>query len=103
MKARKVPIRMCVGCRERKEKKELVRIVKTVQGNIEIDPTGKKSGRGAYVCLRAECVELLNRKDLSSAFRLEIAEEEFVALKDTLYGYLKNRGKEPHNDQGENI
>ncbi|MGB9553243.1 MAG: YlxR family protein [bacterium] len=74
----------------KKEKKELIRIVKTLQGNIEIDPTGKKSGRGAYVCPKPECVELLRRKDLSLAFRLEIGEGEFMALKDMLFGYLKN-------------
>lgn len=89
MKVKKIPIRMCIGCRERKEKKELIRIVKTLQGNIEIDPTGKKSGRGAYVCPQLKCVELLRRKDLSLAFRLEIEEDEFAALREMLLEHLK--------------
>ncbi|NSW75332.1 MAG: YlxR family protein [Candidatus Atribacteria bacterium] len=90
MKAKRIPIRMCIGCHQRREKKGLIRIVKTLQGNIEVDPTGKKSGRGAYVCPQVECVQALCRKDLSSAFRFEIEEAEFIALKDMLLGYLKN-------------
>ncbi len=49
-KVRKIPQRMCVGCREMKNKRDLIRVVRTPEGNIEIDPTGKKSGRGAYLC-----------------------------------------------------
>ncbi|MEN3185491.1 MAG: YlxR family protein [Atribacterota bacterium] len=90
MKSKKIPIRMCIGCRQRKEKKGLIRIVRTLQGNVEVDPTGKKSGRGAYVCPQVECVTAFSRKDLSSAFRFELEEEEFLALKDMLLGYLKN-------------
>ncbi|MBP8819252.1 MAG: YlxR family protein, partial [Syntrophomonadaceae bacterium] len=48
-RTRKIPLRMCVGCREMKNKKELLRIVRTPEGSIEIDRSGKKSGRGAYV------------------------------------------------------
>ncbi|MGQ9474063.1 MAG: RNase P modulator RnpM [Candidatus Caldatribacteriaceae bacterium] len=90
MRVKKIPIRMCLGCRERKEKKELIRIVKTPQGNIEIDLTGKKSGRGAYVCPQLKCVELLRRKDLSLAFRLEIEENEFTVLREMLFEHLKS-------------
>ena len=50
MKPKKVPMRMCVGCREMKEKRELIRIVRTPEGETLMDPTGKKSGRGAYLC-----------------------------------------------------
>lgn len=84
---------MCTGCKERKEKKALIRIVKTTQGNIEIDPTGKKSGRGAYVCPRIECIESLKRKDLSLAFKVNIEEEEFFTLKELLFAYLENSSK----------
>lgn len=52
---RKVPLRVCVGCRENKPKKNLMRIVITPEGNIELDSTGKKAGRGAYVCPNKEC------------------------------------------------
>ena len=50
MKPRKIPMRMCVGCREMKEKKALIRVVRSPEGDVSLDPTGKKSGRGAYVC-----------------------------------------------------
>ena len=50
-------MRMCVGCREIKEKRDLIRIVRTPEGDAVLDPTGKKSGRGAYVCRRAECLQ----------------------------------------------
>lgn len=55
MKAKKTPERMCVGCQEMKTKKELIRIVRTPTGEIRIDPTGKLSGRGAYLCRQENC------------------------------------------------
>ena len=56
MKPKKIPMRMCVGCREMKEKRELIRIVRTPEGETALDPTGKKPGRGAYVCRNPECL-----------------------------------------------
>ena len=56
MKPKKIPMRMCVGCREMKEKRALIRIVRTPEGAVELDPAGKRSGRGAYVCRQAECL-----------------------------------------------
>ena len=56
VKVKKTPQRMCVGCQEMKNKKELVRIVRTPDGEVVIDPTGKKAGRGAYVCLTENCL-----------------------------------------------
>lgn len=56
MKVRKIPMRMCLGCQEMKPKKELLRIVKTPEGNLEFDPTSKKNGRGAYLCNNKECL-----------------------------------------------
>ncbi len=53
---RKVPLRICIGCRESKSKKSLIRVVCTPEGHIEIDLTGKKSGRGAYICPKRECL-----------------------------------------------
>ena len=55
MKVKKIPMRMCVGCKELKPKKELLRIVALPTGLIELDRTGKKSGRGVYVCDDFEC------------------------------------------------
>lgn len=69
----KIPIRTCVGCQERKPKKELIRIVRNVEGNIEIDLTGKKSGRGTYLCRNLECLEKsLHGKRLNKALNKEI-------------------------------
>lgn len=81
---KKVPIRMCLSCRERKEKKSLIRLVRTLQGTLEIDPTGKKAGRGAYVCPSRACVERLERKSLSLAFRVEVSERDVSLLKEAL-------------------
>lgn len=55
-KPRRIPQRMCVGCREMKGKRELIRIVRTPAGEIEIDPGGKKAGRGAYICPAPDCL-----------------------------------------------
>ncbi|GAB6173815.1 YlxR family protein [Paradesulfitobacterium aromaticivorans] len=58
MKVRKVPMRMCLGCQEMKPKKELIRIVRTPEGTVELDSTGKRNGRGAYLCPRIECLKI---------------------------------------------
>ncbi len=55
--AKKIPMRMCITCRERLPKKELIRIVATEDGEVTVDPTGKMPGRGAYVCKNPECLE----------------------------------------------
>jgi predicted RNA-binding protein YlxR (DUF448 family) len=57
MKIRKVPLRVCIGCQEQKSKRDLVRIVRTPEGNIELDPTGKKAGRGTYICPKRHCLD----------------------------------------------
>ncbi|HIZ55589.1 MAG TPA: YlxR family protein [Firmicutes bacterium] len=57
MPAKKIPLRMCTGCNQMKPKKEMVRVVKSPEGEISIDLTGKKSGRGAYVCRNIECLQ----------------------------------------------
>ena len=57
MKPKKVPMRMCVGCREMKEKRELLRVVRTPEGEVVLDRTGKRNGRGAYVCASLQCLQ----------------------------------------------
>ena len=57
MQQKKIPMRKCVGCNESKSKKELVRIVRSPEGDISLDTTGKKSGRGAYICPSADCLK----------------------------------------------
>ncbi len=57
MANKKIPMRKCVGCQEMKEKKSLIRVVKTAEGDIILDDTGKKNGRGAYICKSLECLK----------------------------------------------
>jgi uncharacterized protein len=57
MKPRKLPLRTCVGCQEQKNKRELVRVVRTPEGNVELDATGKKAGRGTYICRKKACLD----------------------------------------------
>lgn len=62
MKPKKIPMRMCTGCGEMFDKRTLVRVVKSPEGEISLDLTGKKSGRGAYVCKNAECLKKARKK-----------------------------------------
>ena len=79
---KKVPKRQCLGCREMKPKKELIRAVKSPEGDISLDFKGKKPGRGAYVCPNPECLNrAIKTKALSRAFGTQIPEsimEELV-------------------------
>ena len=73
MKTRKVPMRMCVGCREMKEKKALLRIVRNAQGEISFDRIGKAPGRGAYICKSKECLtKAVRQKQLDRALETKI-------------------------------
>jgi Predicted nucleic-acid-binding protein implicated in transcription termination len=86
-KERKLPQRMCVGCRVMKNKKELIRVVRTPDGSVVLDTTGKKSGRGAYVCADPECLHLaVKGKRLQKALQHEI-DDEVLAL---IQGQLKS-------------
>ena len=73
---RKKPLRTCLGCRTAKEKSELIRIVRTPEGEVVLDLTGRKNGRGAYICRDAECLrKAVKTKALSRALGAEIPEE----------------------------
>ncbi len=75
-RARKIPQRMCVGCQEMKPKKELIRVVRTPEFAVELDSTGKRSGRGAYICPNMECLEkALKGKRLEKALKQSITQE----------------------------
>lgn len=70
---KKVPMRMCVGCREMRPKKELVRVVRSNEGAVSIDPVGKAPGRGAYICPKPECLSRARKsKALERAFEQKI-------------------------------
>ena len=80
-KVRKVPMRMCVGCREMKPKKELMRVVKSPEGQIDFDPVGKKPGRGAYLCPDEQCLKRARKhKTLSRALETEIGDDIYETL-----------------------
>jgi predicted RNA-binding protein YlxR (DUF448 family) len=80
-KTRKIPMRMCVGCREMKPKRELTRVVKPEGGEAHIDLTGKAQGRGAYVCISVECFKKARKsRALERALNCAIAEEVYDAL-----------------------
>ncbi|MEG1509099.1 MAG: YlxR family protein [Clostridia bacterium] len=82
MKSKKAPLRMCIVCKAMKEKKELIRIVKTKEDKVFLDSTGKMAGRGAYVCNNDACVaSLLKTRALNRAYKCQINESEYVELK----------------------
>lgn len=88
MRRKKIPMRMCVGCKEMKPKKELTRIVRTAEGTIEIDTTGKKSGRGAYVCKDQQCIKTsINESRLSKALNFQVTKEMAQKLQEELLNY----------------
>ena len=79
---KKPPVRMCIACRGAYEKKQMHRIVKDKDGNISLDFTGKKAGRGAYICDKPECIEkCVKNKILGRVFEQEISSEVYDAIK----------------------
>ena len=77
-----LPQRTCVGCNAKKNKNELIRIVKDKNGNISIDKTGKAVGRGAYICDSVECLEkAIKSKKLEKVFETKISEEIYESLR----------------------
>lgn len=78
---KKIPMRQCLGCREMKPKKELIRVVRSPEGNISLDFKGKASGRGAYVCPNSQCLKkAIKAKALERAFSTQIPPEIYEAL-----------------------
>ena len=81
MLAKKVPLRMCIGCRDMKPKTELWRIVKTPSGEITIDKTNKLSGRGAYICKSRDCLKKAEKTNaLSHTFSTPVDKEIYAQL-----------------------
>lgn len=78
---KKIPMRQCLGCREMRPKKELIRIVRSPEGSVSLDSKGKASGRGAYICPNAECLKrAVKAKAVSRAFGVEIPQEIYDSL-----------------------
>lgn len=78
----KVPMRQCTGCREMKSKKEMMRVLRTPEGEILLDTTGKKNGRGAYLCYDAACLEkAMKNKGLERSLKVSVSQEVYQELK----------------------
>ena len=82
---RKIPQRQCIGCGEMKDKKSLLRVIKTPEGAILLDTTGKKNGRGAYVCASGECLKkAMKSKGLERSLKCAVPTEVYEAIKKEL-------------------
>lgn len=82
---KKIPMRTCLGCGEMKPKKELIRVVKSAEGEISLDRTGKKNGRGAYICPSGECLEKAKKaRRLEKSFSCKIEDGVYSALESEL-------------------
>ena len=78
---KKIPQRQCMGCRERTDKRNLIRVVRTPEGNVQLDFSGKLSGRGAYICPKAECLKKAQKaKSLERSLEVPIPEEVYERL-----------------------
>ena len=85
MHQKKIPMRMCTGCGEMKPKKELVRVVKSPEGEVSLDLTGKKPGRGAYVCRSAECLKAARKaRRMERAFSCRIPDTVYDRMEEEL-------------------
>ena len=86
-KQKKIPLRQCLGCNEHKPKKELLRVLRTPEGEIVLDLTGKRSGRGAYVCKNPSCLKkAIKSKRLEVSLECKIPEELYATLEEELKG-----------------
>lgn len=85
MQTKKIPLRMCSGCGEMKPKKELIRVVKSPLGEVSLDATGKKPGRGAYVCNQIDCLKKARKtRRFERSFSCQIPEEVYNRMEEEL-------------------
>lgn len=85
MKQKKIPLRVCAGCQEQKNKKEMIRVVRTPEGTVEIDKTGKKSGRGVYICQDLTCLEKAYKEHrLERSLKTKVSDEIYESLRQEL-------------------
>ncbi len=86
---RHIPLRTCVACRQGRAKRDLVRVVRTVAGDVQVDPTGKRSGRGAYLCRDASCWnQALHRGILLRALKIERIPDQDLVVLNTVAGEM---------------
>lgn len=85
MDARKIPMRQCTGCREMKEKRDMVRVIRTPEDQIAIDAGGKMNGRGAYICRNTSCLEMaVKSRGLERSLKIAVPKEVYEQLKKEL-------------------
>lgn len=85
MKQKKIPMRRCNGCNEQKPKKELIRVVKSPDGNISLDLTGKASGRGAYICNNPDCLQKARKsRRIDRTFDMTIPDDVYNSLEEQI-------------------
>ena len=84
---KKIPQRQCMGCRERKNKRDMIRVVRTPEGGVNLDFGGKMNGRGAYICPNADCLKKAQRsKSLDRSLEVTIPEEVILRLEKEMEG-----------------
>ncbi len=85
MVVKKVPMRQCTGCREMKSKREMIRVIRTTEGEICIDATGRKNGRGAYICPNMDCLKLaVKNRGLERSLKTAIPESVYQQLEEEM-------------------
>ena len=85
VKQRKLPLRKCTGCQEMKDKRQMIRVVKDKENHMSLDFTGKKPGRGAYVCPQIQCLEKAQQsKGLERSFKMAVSQEVYESLRNEL-------------------
>ena len=91
MPNKKIPLRQCIACRELKEKKAMLRIVKSPEGKIFLDFSSKASGRGAYICDSPECIKKLKKgRLLNKVFSCTVDDEIYAAVEEEYFGKKPN-------------
>ncbi len=87
---KKIPMRTCIGCGACREKRQLIRIVRTEEGQILTDPGGRQNGRGAYLCPDPACLDkAFQRKSLARAFKMQVPAEELTLIREQLRDLCK--------------
>ncbi len=81
MSVKKIPMRKCIGCGEMKDKKAMIRVIKSSEGEISLDVTGRMNGRGAYLCNNRECLDkAIKQRGLERSFQMSIPKEVYDSL-----------------------
>lgn len=92
VKQKKIPMRQCLGCNQHKPKKELLRVLRTSDGEVVLDFTGKKSGRGAYICYDPKCLKLARKSGrIARSLEIEIPDEVYNSMETELENHEQSR------------